>query len=268
MKRSIRRIFVTLLILVIAIISTPTTIFADTETILKDKTNKLTLGDTLQESTKKIEEALAAGKSITYKIEIPKGVLYIELMDKTDYKVEIINSKDKVVKKLEAEEIVGGIGYSLYQVKNGVALSKGKYKIKISPKAKSNALNINGTVGMLKNSTSTTIEIDKDYDIAVTEGKTYEFIFKLKEEAYLGYGMNLKGYEDQFPTEPDAIVYNSKGKKISELAKTNFLNTLKKGTYTIKFKAKTSGVLSAKVYEGQDDNIDSWLNFNFDFSNK
>ncbi len=264
MKKLIKGIFAALLMLLVVFISKPTTIFADTETLLKDKTNKLTLGDSLEESSIKIEESLATGKSLTYKIEVPKGTLYIELNDKTSYTVEIYNSKNKVVKRIKSVDILGG---AAHQVKYGVALSKGKYKIKITPKNKDSALNINGTVAMIKNNTSRTIVVDKEYSTAVTKGKTYKFKFELKGKTLFGILNKITSYDpnDFFRLDTEYIIVNSAGKTVRKIDRNNDTNstTLNKGTYTIILKADDTGILSTKINEASGEDMDRLFDFNF-----
>lgn len=249
MGKHIRRLVITLLMLIVTFISTSTTIFAETEELLKDKTNKLKLSDDLKEKSKYIKESLAAGKSLTYKIEVNKGALYIDLKNDTSFKVEIYNSTNKVVMKMEAYEMLGGV---TYMARDGVGLSKGKYKIKISPMSKDNALNINGTIVMIKNSTSRTIAFDNDCVTAVTEGKTYKFKFEVKEKSPLVLSNLITSYtpDELFPFIPDYKVVNSEGKTVKKYNNSYIAGsvTLEKGTYTLVVKANKTGYLSTKVY--------------------
>jgi hypothetical protein len=248
MRKLMRRLIATLLMLVVVFGSAPTTVFADTDTILKDKTNKLILGDTIEEGTKKINETLDAGKSLTYKLEVPNGGLFIEITGDSSFKVQIYNSKNKVVKKLEAVDLMGG---AAQQIRNCVALSKGKYKIKISAKSKDSALTLNGKVAMISNKTSRTIACDKEYTTAVTKGKTYKFKFEVEEKSTGVITSFINNYDSTyiFPEFPIYKVADSKGKIVKSFTKGETPGNvdLKKGTYTLIVEANMTGYLTIRV---------------------
>ncbi len=250
MGKHMKRLVAALLMLVVVFISKPTTIFADTETLLKDKTNKLILGDTADENMKYIEGA--ADQLLTYKIEIPKGTLYIQLFDLTNFKIEIYNSKNKLVETIKAVETFGEEGAHI--ARGGVALSKGKYKIKISPVDKNSALNTNGTVSMIKNETSKTIIFDKNYHTAVTEGKTYKIKFEVKKEVLFSFQNHIISYDpnDFIPHTPKVKVVNSAGKTVKsfDIYNQDDFVRLKKGTYTMTLKASITGYLNTMVTQG------------------
>lgn len=257
----LRRLTSVLLILMMGLAAPSTTALADSNLLTTDKTNKLTLEDSIKVGSRKIEEALAAGKSVTYKIDVPKGILYIDLSDSSSFKVVIYDSENKEVKKLNSMEIYGGLAY---QVRTGVALSKGKYKIKISPKSRESALNIKGEVAIIRNGTSKSIEIEKDYNTSVTKGKTYTFKFVVKEKSLFGFVNYIISYNSDYkdPKFLDYKLLDSKGKQKNEHTDTSVIEyiTLNKGTYTIEVKANYTGYLVTRVNEGSSElNID--LNF-------
>ena len=53
MKKLMKRFFVTLLTIIITFISTSTAVFAEADSMLKNKTNKLKLCNTVKEGSKK-----------------------------------------------------------------------------------------------------------------------------------------------------------------------------------------------------------------------
>ena len=53
MKKLMKRFFVTLLTMIIIFISTSTAVFAEADSMLKNKTNKLKLCNTVKEGSKK-----------------------------------------------------------------------------------------------------------------------------------------------------------------------------------------------------------------------
>lgn len=244
MIKHIRRMVITLLILIVAFISTSATLLAESEVLLKNKTNKLKLSDDLDEYSKYIKESLAAGKSLTYKIEVSKGALYIDLQNDTDFKVEIFDSKNKLVKKIKGYEMLGGV---FYVARDGVGLSKGNYKIKISSMNKENALNIDGKIVMIKN-TSRTVDFNKSYKIAVKEGKSYKFKFKLDEKSTLVLTYFINSYipDNLWPYDPDTKILDSKGKAVEYFDNDDTV-VLDKGTYTFVVKANVTGNLNLKV---------------------
>lgn len=248
MVKHIRRLVITLVMLIVASISTSTMISAKTEEMQKDKTNKIKCTDDLEENSKYIKESLAAGKSLTYKIEVNKGTLYIDIKDNKSFKVEVYNSKNKKVKKIEAYELYGG---AQYIARDGVGVSKGKYKIKISPLNKDSALNIDGTIAMLKNGTSRTIALNTRYLTAVTEGKNYKYKFELNEKTYVGFTIALSSYvpELAWAEIPRYRIVNSKGKTVAKFYDGDVVmgTTLEKGTYTLVVEANMTGYLSVKV---------------------
>jgi len=179
-----------IIMLAIAAFIIPANASADPDMMVKDKTNKLELADTIDEKYLYIEDSASVGKSITYKVNVPKGTLYIQAFDAVSFKIEIFDGENKLVKKIESVNFFGLDEAHL--ARDGVALNKGKYKIKFSPLNKESALNINGTVSMISNATSKTLKMDKSYHIAVTEGKTYKFKFKVEE--YLKYEFDSKRF--------------------------------------------------------------------------
>jgi hypothetical protein len=216
------------------------------EELLKDKTNKLNFSDDLVKNAKYIDETLAAGKTLTYKVEVSKGALYIDVMSESNYKVEIYDSKKKLVKRFEAYDM-----FRTYVVKEAAWLSKGKYSIKISPTNKKKALNISGKVLMINTSTSRTITLDKEHTTAITKGKTYKLIFELEEKSNVLISNLITPFSsyDYFPDYLDHYeIVNSKGETEQEydgLLAANLV--LKKGTYTLVFKAHMTGRLSTKI---------------------
>jgi flagellar hook assembly protein FlgD len=237
-------------LLLVTLAVTPTAVYADVEFLVKDKTNKLVVGDSVDECLKGIEEEQAAGKSITYKISVPKGTLYIKMANASDFKIEIYNSKNKVMKKIESirNVLYGEIALA----SGGVNLSKGKYKIKISPKDKSSELKLGGIVAMLKNNTSGSISLDKQYNIAVQEGKTYKLKFTIKiakanEENRMDFSSQIQSYDpnDILPFTQEFKIVNSEGKSVARYD--GFLGKgirVKNGTYTIVFEANKTGIYS------------------------
>lgn len=261
MMKLLMRVITVLLMLIVCFTSPSTTVLADSDLLIKDETNKLTLEDSIKEGSKKIEESLASGKSVTYKIDVPKGTLYMDLTDSSSFKVAIYDSKDNEVKKINSVEIYGGLAY---QVRNGVALSKGKYTLKISPKSKESALNIKGEVAIIKSGTSRSIEIEKDYHTSVTKGKTYKFKFEVKEKSLFGFVNYITAYKTDYadPKFLDYKLLDSKGKQKNEHTDSSVVEyiTLNKGTYTIEVKANYTGYLTTRVNSG-----DYELKFDFDF---
>lgn len=252
MRKLYKRLVAAIMLLVAALTAAPTTASADVELLAKDKTNKLVLGDNMDECLKGIEESLAAGKSVTYKISVAKGVLYIRIADFVDFKVEIYDSENKLVKQLDS------VRYELYGditlASGSVNLSKGKYKIKISPKDKKSELNLAGIVAMLKTSTSATISLNKKYNFAVQKGKTYKYKLTVEDaNAYgvLSYQNLIQSYDPKefLPHIQDLEIFNSKGKRIArhDMFNSERLLTLKNGTYTIEFEADKTGILAVEV---------------------
>lgn len=248
MRKLMRRLVATLLMLAVVFLSAPATVFAEADTLLKDKSNKLILGDTIKEGTQNINETLAAGKSLTYKLEVPKGGLFIEITGGSSFKVQIYDSKDKVVKKLDSVDLMGG---AAYQVRNCVALSKGKYKMKVTPSSKNSALTLNGKVAMISNKTSRTAECEKEYTTAVTKGKIYKFTFEVEEKttAVLTVIINKYDIEYVFPEVPIYKIADSKGKILKSFTahETPGELGLKKGTYTLLVEADMTGYLTTRV---------------------
>lgn len=221
----IKRVVATI-ILAVVILLIPKNVFANTDMLVKNKTNKLELGDTVDEKLLGIEDLASAGKSITYTVNVPKGTLYIQAFDAVSFKIEIYDSKNKVIKKIESVNMFGLEDAHL--ARDGMALSKGKYKIKISPLSKENALNINGTVSMISNATSKTLDMDKTYNIAVTEGSTYKFKVKVKEYLIYEFDSSIVSYDpnDFIPFFQDFKILNSEGKTVSTYDEFNQKNQL------------------------------------------
>lgn len=221
----IKRVVETI-ILAVVILLIPKNVFANTDMLVKNKTNKLELGDTVDEKLLGIEDLASAGKSITYTVNVPKGTLYIQAFDAVSFKIEIYDSKNKVIKKIESVNMFGLEDAHL--ARDGMALSKGKYKIKISPLSKENALNINGTVSMISNATSKTLDMDKTYNIAVTEGSTYKFKVKVKEYLIYEFDSSIVSYDpnDFIPFFQDFKILNSEGKTVSTYDEFNQKNQL------------------------------------------
>ncbi len=256
MKKLIIKLSAAFLMLVIALTLTPTSAYADVDLLVKDKTNKLVLGDNMDECYKAIEETSAAGKSITYKINVPKGLLYFRIADYTDFKVEIYNSENEVVE--EFESVTNVLYGDIALASGGVDLSKGKYKIKISPKDKNSELNTAGIVAMLKNSTSRTISVNQQYSIPVKEGKTYKIKFTIEDavnnkdmesKIEIKNAMQMYDPNEIVPYIPEYQVLNSKGKKVIDF--TNFGDQksliVENGTYTLVFKAKKTGMIITTI---------------------
>ena len=88
MLNNIRRFVIAALVLSVAFIVTTATISAASDEMLKDKTNKLKISNDLKKNVKTVKESTAAGKALTYKIEVSKGALYIDLSNSTGFKVE------------------------------------------------------------------------------------------------------------------------------------------------------------------------------------
>jgi len=138
-------------------------------------------------------------------------------------------------------------------VRYGVALSKGKYKIKISNKSKDSELNINGLAAMISNSTSKKLEIDKEYNIAVTKGKTYKWKFEVKEEDQYNITNLFISYDPDEILLPggqiDGIkIVNSKGETIENSIEYYEDVKLKEGTYILIIKASMTGYHSPKIH--------------------
>lgn len=252
MKKLMKFMAAIFLLLLVTLTVTPAKVYADENMLVKNKTNKLTLADSMDECYRSIEESLAAGKSVSYKINVPKGVLYIRITDFTDFKVEIYDSENKVVKELESitNELYGDITLA----SGGVELNKGKYKIKISPKDKKSALNLTGIVAMLKTNTSRTLSLNKLYNIAVKKGETYKFKFKLKDtniDSRLTFTNFIQSYDpDEFiPDMPEYKVVNSKGKTVKRVPAftQGILSDLEDGTYTFILEAEKNGILVLEV---------------------
>lgn len=230
---------------------TPKQTYTDVDLLVKNKTNKLKTGDMIDECVKDIEESLAAGKSITYNIDAPKGVLYIRITDYdfADFKVEIYNKKNKVVKKMES---VPNVFYGEI-ASGGVKLSKGKYKIKISPKDKKSKLKLSGIVGMVMTNTSKTISLNKQYNIAVQKGKTYKLKFTIKDatdESRISFTNHIQSYDpdDFISYNQECKIINSKGKTVGSHNETyGKILSIKNGTYTMVFKANQTGILTTEA---------------------
>lgn len=82
-KHSKRLIIV--LILIVAYITTSIPISAEADKLLKDKNNKLKISNDMEANVKMIEESVAAGKTLTYKIEVSKGSLYVDLKSEKNF---------------------------------------------------------------------------------------------------------------------------------------------------------------------------------------
>jgi len=251
MMKLMRRSFLVLMTLIITFLSTTTAVFAETDTMQKSETNKLKLYDTIKDGSKKIEETIAAGKSITYKVDIPKGNFHIELDGNTNFEVRIYDSKNKVVKKIESYEFT----FTKYMIRFGIVLNKGKYKIKITNTSKESELNINGLAAMIRNSTSITLDLEKEYNLAVTKGKTYKWKFEVKEEdqynitsLFYAYDSNSSAYLFPDKQVDNIKIVNSKGEKVVDGYNLYKEIKLKKGTYTITFKASTAGYYTPKIH--------------------
>lgn len=251
MMKLMRRSFLVLMTLIITFLSTTTAVFAETDTMQKSETNKLKLYDTIKDGSKKIEETIAAGKSITYKVDIPKGNFHIELDGNTNFEVRIYDSKNKVVKKIESYEFT----FTKYMIRFGIVLNKGKYKIKITNTSKESELNINGLAAMIRNSTSITLDLEKEYNLAVTKGKTYKWKFEVKEEdqynitsLFYAYDSNSSAYLFPDKQVDNIKIVNSKGEKVVDGYNLYKEIKLKKGTYTITFKAITAGYYTPKIH--------------------
>lgn len=248
MLNNIRRFVIAALVLSVAFIVTTATISAASDEMLKDKTNKLKISNDLKKNVKTVKESTAAGKALTYKIEVSKGALYIDLSNSTGFKVEVINSENKVVKKLDGYEMLGGITYT---ARGSAVLSKGSYKIKISPKSKSDGLNVNGKVALINSSTSKTISLNEKYVTAVTNKKSYKFKFVLEEKSTVLFSNIITSYtpDQLFPFVPEYNILDSKGKLVKKYDRENILPSLilKKGTYTLEVIANETGYLETKI---------------------
>lgn len=109
MTKIVKRLVATLLILAAVFVLTPTTVFAESEFMDPGKTYKLTVSKSIDDNLRRVAEEVKSGKSITYTLDVPKGALHVQLVSSYDFKAEIIDSKNKVVKvmkpfKYEAEE--------------------------------------------------------------------------------------------------------------------------------------------------------------------
>lgn len=78
MMKYTKRLIIALM-LITAITATSTQVSAATDKMLKDKNNKLKISNDLDANVKIVEESIAAGKTLTYKIEVSKGSLYVDL---------------------------------------------------------------------------------------------------------------------------------------------------------------------------------------------
>lgn len=123
-----------------------------------------------------------------------------------------MDSDNKLVKKIAGYEMLGGL---IYYVRGSISLSKGKYKVKITPSNKKEAFNVDGKFAMLKNSTSGTVELNKTYVTAATNGKSYKFKFELTEKSWILLSCIIWSYQadDLFPQDPVFSIENSKGDK-------------------------------------------------------
>lgn len=247
MVKNIRKFVMAVLILAAALMTTTATISAASDEMQKDKTNKLKLSNDLVKNAKTVNESLAAGKALTYKVDVSKGALFFNLNNSTEFRVEIINSDNKVVKKLDGYEMFGGVTYI---AKGSAALEKGSYKIKISPKSKSDSLNVSGKVALINNG-SKTISLNEKYITAVTNKKSYKFKFVLEEKSTVLFSNIITSYtpDELFPFVPTYKILDSKGKLVKKYDKENILPTLtlKKGTYTLEVTANETGYLETRI---------------------
>lgn len=139
------------------------------------------------------------------------------------------------------------------QVKTTVAVSKGKYKLKITSTEKSFSDYVSGSVVMIKSDTSRTININTDYHTSITKGKTYKLTFEIKKNgAYRINSFISENDKNEYEgTYPQATLVNSDGKTVRKITESNIYDAfeLKKGKYTITIKVDASGVLYTAVYQ-------------------
>lgn len=253
MKKITQRLIAFILMFVLVLLSAPSTAFADEEFMQPGKTYKLKLSDNAYDNSKEIMQELTAGKSVTYTLDVPKGVLYINIIAYNGIKVEVLDSKNKVVKK--ATPFVNDMGEEkTQQVKTTVSLSKGKYKLKITSTNKNIGDYIMGSVVMIKNPTSRTIKIGTDYHTSVTKGKTYKLTFEVKKNGSTFLINNAISKNDKVNYDvnyPEVNLVNSEGKTVRKITEANMYDIfeLKKGKYTITFKAGATGVLYTNIYQ-------------------
>lgn len=247
MMKYTKRLIIALM-LITAIIATSTQVSAATDKMLKDKNNKLKISNDLDANVKIVEESIAAGKTLTYKIEVSKGSLYVDLKSEKNFKLEVSDSDNKLVKKIEGFDMMAGM---LYYVRGDISLSKGKYKIKISPVNKKEALKVDGKIALIKNSTSATIDLSKTYVTAATNGKSYKYKFEVSEKSRVLFSCIIWSHDpDQlFPFVPEFRIDDSKGKTVKKFDRDNIVPdyTLEKGTYTLVVKANETGRLHVLV---------------------
>lgn len=252
MKKLIRSIAIVCFMLAAVVTLKPATAYADEELLASNKTNKLTLADTLDEGYKVIDEKLAVGKSVTYKINVPKGVLYLNIADFSHFTVKIYNSENEEIYKTES---ISNVLYgNITLASGGVELSKGKYKVKISPKNKKSELKLSGIVSMVKIGSNKTIELNKSYNFAVKKGTTYKFKFTVEDtnpDSRLSFDNIVQSYDanEWVPYIQEFKIVNSKGKTIEEYDSFDgpHPTSISDGTFTMVLKANKDGVLNLAV---------------------
>lgn len=243
MNKIIKKLVTTLLMAILIFASAE--VFADSKDLDKSKTNKLSVGKDVYDNVGRIETELKKNKSVTYTVEVPKGTLYLELNSNTSFKVQVTDSKNKVVKKYDAKEVYreefshGVIG--------GISVSKGKYKIKITVGSKYDSNYIFGKVVVLNNSTSRKIAADAQYQTGVTKGKTYKLSFEVetKGDYYISNDLMEFDAKNLYGKEISYKVLDSKGKEVKA---SSGIVKLSKGTYTITFKAGKTGCVTTSIW--------------------
>lgn len=245
MDKLVKRLLAAVFMLTLLVsATTPAKISAEWGELHPNKTNKLKLSDTLFGDRMSISESVKAGKTLTFTVEVPKGALDIYLSSTQTFKAEVYDSKNKVVLKMESSSTLNEDG--CYDTGDLVNVSKGKYKIKITPSDKKSKVNISGSVAMIKNDSSRTMTVGNEYDTAVKKGKTYKFKFKAKEKGVYTIENRYYGGEELEIEYPAIKILNSEGKTVKEFKAGNYINEIKlsKGTYTIVIKADITGCLN------------------------
>lgn len=159
-----KRVVTMMLILILAFASSSISIFADTDMMLKDKTNKLKLSDDIKKNAKTIKEEIAAGKSLTYNIEV--SVEYSVFFDESG--TVTINSQPNIRVYAVHKDATGPAGRIDKSAIDGIELIK-NYKYIELKYASDTPATANSTVNKSSKSQKAVI-----FELSVAPVGTYE----------------------------------------------------------------------------------------------
>lgn len=221
-----------------------------------DKTNKLVLVNSKYDENS-LYGAVSEGedKSKTFKLSVPKGSLYINIMDSnTAFKVEIIDSKDKIVKTLKSGKIA-----EQDILEATVSLSKGTYKVKVASLSKEKLYSYM-RLAVLNTSTASDIDPNYSYSTVVQSKKTYKqsFTITFSNDYRVTAIIDVLDTKDTGVYLQKATIKDSKGKVVASQKAKNlksmdeyegWIVSLKEGKYTLEVTTNKSGLLDTYILD-------------------